>query len=220
MKKALLFTVSFIFIASLVQAQINKGTVLLGGNLSASTYKYNTASSSGSTDFNTHQNGFFFYPSLGFATNQNKVWGFMLGYNYSKSKSSSAPGEQKSNGYGAGVYHRRYLPLGKSFYLFGQTGIYYYHSYQKTDNDNTYNETKSSGLSVSVYPGIAYAVNKRIHLEVGINELASLGFSHTSYKNGVNNGSYTTQKSNGFGLSTNLSSSNPLMVGFRFVLGK
>jgi hypothetical protein len=217
MKKTLLITVGLFFIASFVQAQINKGSVLLGGNLSASTNKYKTDIPPGN---DAHQNGFAFSPSVGIATKTNTVWGISLGYSHYKNESIGATGTVKNDSYSAGIFYRKYAVLGKGFYLFGEADADYSLNKQNSVyiNDNKA-ERKSWSIGVSASPGVAYAVSKRFHLEAGLNQLVSLSYGHTKETAITGVQKYTTT-SNGFPLSTNLSSSTPLTIGFRFVLAK
>ena len=217
MKKTLLITVSLIFITSAVQAQINKGSLLLGGNLSVGTVKYEN-SSIPVNDF--RQNDFTFSPSIGIATSDNNVWGITLGYSHNKNKNTNAPGLSEVNSYNGGIFYRKYMPLGKSFYLFGQAKASYGSYRQETEYGNgNKNDRKTWSISLSAAPGIAYAVSKRFHLEASLNDLVSLGYSHTDETN-TSNGQKNLTTSNGLSLSTNISSTNPLSIGFRFVFAK
>jgi hypothetical protein len=51
--------------------------------------------------------------------NNNRAVGFSLSYNHL----DYSLNDQKTNGYGAGVFLRQYKPLGKSFYLFAQEAL-------------------------------------------------------------------------------------------------
>lgn len=217
MKKTLLVTVSLLFIASLVQAQINKGSVLLGGSLSASTNKYKTDIPPGN---DAHQTGFAFTPSVGITTSTNTVWGISLGYIHYKNESINTAGTTENNNYNAGIFYRKYVVLGKGFYLFGQVNADYSPFKQTTEN-TTSNESERKGwaVSLSASPGVAYAVSKRFHLEAGLNQLLSLSYGHTK-ETAINSVQKYTTTSNGFSFSTNLSSSTPLNIGFRFILAK
>lgn len=217
MKKILLITISLFFIASLVQAQINKGSVLLGGNLSGSTYKYKTDIPPGN---DAHQNGFAFTPSVGIATKANTVWGVSLGYSHYKNETINTSSITKNDSYSAGIFYRKYAVLGKGFYLFGQADADYSLNKQTSVyiNDNKA-ERRGWGIGISASPGVAYAVSKRFHLEAGLNQLVSLSYGH-SKETATNGGQKYTTTSNGFSLSTNLNSSVPLSIGFRFVLAK
>src|SRR5215208_6544861 len=126
MKKFTLSGITFFFTASFVNAQINKGTILLGGGISAGIGK-----SSSSVPAYSYENKFRevnIYPAIGLAVKQNIIVGIKGSYGYNKNEYSYPSLENKSRSYSAGVFLRRYLPLGKSFYLFGEAGASYYYS--------------------------------------------------------------------------------------------
>lgn len=214
MRKFTLLTVAFLFIASLTNAQISRGTILLGGSISANTNKTKNGNDE------SKSNGFSIYPAVGFTVKENTVVGVRGGYSHSKSDYNNNYPEQENNGYSLGVFMRKYLSLGKNFYLFGEGGLGYNHqnNSQTSSIDSKY-ILKGNGVSANLYPGIAYALNKRIHLEASINNLISLGY-YTSKTENITIAGQSSSKSNGFSFDTNVSASVPLSLGFRFVLGK
>lgn len=198
-----------------VSAQVRKGSVLLGGGISGG---------SGKTESNNTESkssSFAVYPAVGIAVKENTVVGLRLGYYHSRSEQPNGTNEyvQTQDNYSAAIFYRRYLTLSSTFFLFGEGAAYYSRSKQ----GNTYPGSKSTqvnnAVGVNLYPGVAYAVNRHIHLEVGLNNLADISYSSSNAQN-VSSGITTTSKSSGFNFSTNVSSSAPLTVGFRIVLGK
>jgi hypothetical protein len=216
MRKLILLTFPIVCISLISQAQISKGAVLLGGNLSATNQE-----STSSNNYETSTSGFNIAPSIGFVTKENTVWGFNTGFNHTKNKSITYPERQQSTGFSGGLFFRKYVTLGKGFYLFGQANAGYNQQKQESKflTNNYSSVYKNHYVGVSAYPGITYAVNKRFHLEAGLNELVSFGYRKENYKES-HTGSESTTKSNGFSFSTNLSNSNPLNVGFRLIIGK
>jgi hypothetical protein len=217
MRKFTLVTIAFISIAFASNAQIQKGSILLGGNISASSS--NSHFDGNPTD--TESEGFNVSPSVGFVTATNTAWGFNLSYANGKTKylTTNNNNENKTNGYGGGIFYRRYVTLGKGFYLFGQAGANYnaYKQQAKFETPGFFTTTKTNAFSLSAYPGITYTVSKNFHLEIGLNNLVSLGYTNTTTTNAGISGS---RKQNDFSFGTNLSSSNPFSIGFRFALGK
>lgn len=214
MRNFTLLTLAMCFIALTSNAQINKGTVLLGGNLGAST---NTTSATNNNS-ESSQKGFYVSPSIGFVTKDNTVWGLQLSYSHGKSDNNTNADVYTNDGYGGSVFYRRYLTLGKNFYLFGQADAGYNYSKGKqvyaTGSSRT---SRTDGVYLNAYPGITYVVRKNFHLEASINNLVSLGYSYATITD-VNNGSASSYKQKGFALSSNASSNNPLSIGFRFAL--
>lgn len=214
MKKFLLLAIASTCLSFVSHAQINKGSLLLGGLISAS---------HGSSEQGTQtskNNSVIVTPSVGVAIKTNLIAGVGFTYGHQKSKASNNSSEYSSNLAGGNIYVRKYSPLGKGFYLFGQVNGGYFQNTEKQISGTDYSGTlRSSNIYASLNPGIAYAVNKRFHLEVGIPSLVNLGYSTTKIEN-RSFGNVSTSKADNFGFSTNVGGSNPLSVGFRIVLGK
>ena len=218
MRKLFYLTILSSFIALSSTAQISKGTVLLGGNIGASSSSANQA---GNPNY-AETNGFHVAPSIGFVTATNSAWGFNLSYSNSRTKYAEPnnANQNKTNGYGGGVFYRKYVTLGKGFYLFGQAGAGYSYLKQHAEVVTTggFSSTiKTNHFYVNAYPGITYTVNKNFHLEIGLSDLFHVGYGSSSTNNIGISGS---QKQRNFSVGTNLSNSNPFNIGFRFALGK
>lgn len=149
--------------------------------------------------------------------------GLRLSYAHSKSDQKSVYNSdvQEMNGYSTGLFYRRYMELGKKFYLFGEGAAYYGHNKNQTEykNSNTKYVQTTNVIGLNFYPGVAYAVSRKIHLEAGLNNLVDISYSSTRLE-AISSGTSSVSKGSGFGVSTNVSTSAPLSVGFRFVLGK
>ncbi len=214
MRKFILLTLTLLLIVFTAQAQIKKGAVLLGGNISVGKSKQ-TYTNTDNESTNSYLN---ISPSLGFVTADNAVWGFNLTVGIQTSESNQ-PTEAKASSYGGAFFHRRYVTLGKGFYLFGQAAAGYNYNKQKISapTNNQTRTTRTDHVYVSAYPGVTYAVSKNFHLEAGLNELLSLSYS-VQNETTVSSGSVSTYKNKGFSFGTNFSNSNPFNVGFRFLL--
>ncbi len=207
---------AFLFITgsfTLLHAQIKKGSKLLGGGISFG------VTESGSSPNETEYKNFSINPSIGFVTKDNQAVGFNLFYTRNTTIVSGVPdNDVKSNGYGAGVFLRRYLPLGKSFYLFGEGQANF--SYMQTDRypmPDVHNKQMQYNGALVFYPGITYSIRDRIHLEAGLNNLINLSYSRTEQVISTPTTESTT-KTSGFNLSANVSNNSPFNIGFRFVL--
>ena len=217
MKKIQLFIASTIFIASASNAQISKGSVLLGGGISAFKEKSESTNGAGKG------NGIFVSPSLGFAVGENKVLGFKVGYGHSEGRNSQTTYEYETNSHNIGLFYRSYLSLGKSFYLFGEAGLGYTKNKYENETFSTFPRAKNSqsisSVSLNLFPGVAYAVNKRFHLEASINNLLNLSYGKEKQEN-VSGSSNIKSETNRFDFGANVSSTSPITLGFRFVLAK
>lgn len=189
----------------------------MGGGVSGYKNKSETASQEYTNS------SFAIHPAIGVAVKDNAVVGLRIAYAHGKTEqlNGTYTNVQEQNIFSPGLFYRRYASLGRKFYLFGEGGAYYSHG--KTTNETKSLEAKSTQTSntvgINFYPGVAFAVNRKIHLEVGLNNL--LDFSYSSGKiESVSSGTTNTTKTSGFAFSTNVSTTAPLSVGFRFVLGK
>ncbi|HEY0730964.1 MAG TPA: hypothetical protein VGD33_00995 [Chitinophagaceae bacterium] len=209
MKKVLLLaTVAIAFVFS-TNAQIRKGSILLGGSVGFTTSSYknlNTESSS---------NSVLLSPQFGYTFKENNVAGLRLTYNSNNNQHQNYP-ESESSGYSAGLFYRRYISLSNKFFLFGEGGADYgVNNY----NNGSGSEFEGKTIGLNLFPGISYAVGKRFQLEAVLNDL--LRVSYSTGKNIDNTGTSPVEsKTNAFSIGTNLSSQMPLTIGFRFVLGK
>jgi hypothetical protein len=216
MKKLTLLTLASLCLLSLTSsAQITKGSVLLGGGISG--YK----NKSGINQDENTNSSFAFYPAFGLAIKENAVAGLRLSYFHSKAEQNGVvyPNVQEQNGFSAGVFYRRYMGLGKKFYLFGEGSVYYSYSKNRQEYTNSKSLQTNNNVGVSFYPGVAFAVSRKIHLEVGLNDLVDLSYGSNKMETTLS-GTTTISNGSGFGFSTNVSTSAPLSVGFRIVLGK
>jgi len=201
MKRFLLLACTFISFATITQAQITKGSVLLGGGASYTKQKSEVGTSE--SDYNS----IHITPAIGVAVND-------------KSKPSTTAQKDESNGFSAGLFARRYAPLSKNFFLFGDGGVQYSQSKrEQIFNTDQSRNSDTKTITVAVAPGIAYAISKRFHLEAYLNDLVNLSYT----KNEIDDftlGSKTTSKTKNFGLATNFNPSSSLYIGFRVLLGK
>ena len=211
MKKVILLTAASLCIAAISNAQITKGSKLLGLDFGAG---YNK---SGEGLNESKQSHFNFNPSLGFAIKENSVLGFRVNYGHGKMTTGGTSPERKTTEYGAGVFLRRYLQLGKKVYLFGEgAGDYNYSNSKDAGNGYAYT-SKTNSVTLSAYPGFSYAATKRLMIDAGLNRLVAIGYS-ASESTQTSPGSTTVSKNSSFGMSTTLGGNTSFSVGFRFLL--
>jgi len=196
-------------------AQIKKGALFLGGQLS---FK---SSSIKSNDVNTGENvkSFSIMPAAGKAIRENLVLGADVSYQYSENGLVN-PKITKSNLYGIGFFVRKYRQLGKGFYLFGQAragGAYSTKEYTDYFPQQPFGTSLHGyDLQLGVYPGVAYAAGRRFQLEAGFNNVGYVNYSHSRATAGSNPaGSHSYDN---FSLGSSLSDSGGFTVGFRVLL--
>ncbi len=214
MKKSLPLIFIAFTLAGTASAQITKGSVFLGGDVGGYTQKTK------SEDVVTNKSGgIYIMPVLGKAIRENLVFGINAGLNITDSEAPPNNGAMKSEGYSAGVFLRKYKNIGTSgFYIFIQGGLGANHQLQKnTGTYVSYDKTKRTTIGLTAYPGISYAIGKKFHLESGFNNLLMINYQHEKRETGT---PVTTYKTNGFGISSSLSNSSALYLGFRVLIGK
>jgi hypothetical protein len=224
MKKTLLAAFAFLCLTIIANAQITKGSILLGGNVGFSNGKSESSTNS-MNNFSSKSSAIYINPTVGIAVKENWIVGLSAGFsNVESDPSINYDNKRDQEFYSGGVFVRRYLALGKSFYLYGNGAISYQVNNQSEINSPNYeNSYSSKGVNLSLAPGLAYAINKKFHLELALNDLVTVGYTTSRTHNRQNvGGSIYNRSSNdkSFGFGTNLSTSSLLSIGFRFVLGK
>lgn len=219
MKTTLLFLLLFVIAGTAaLQAQIIKGSTLLGGNLSFGNSKGEYENSPNKVKSSSYH----IAPSVGVAVEDNLIAGISLGYQYDKSFNggNGAVTETSTNRYTAGAYIRKYKQLGKSdFYLFGEGNIYFNASKQKQESEDVIQiRSRINNIGVNFKPGVSYAVNRWLHLELGMNDLFNAAYSYRKDQGPDVLGDF---KARGFSVSSSVSNlTNALSFGLRFLLAK
>lgn len=219
MKKTLLFVCTFISFATISQAQITKGSILLGGSIGLNKGKIQAENSESKSRYLN------FNPTVGIAVKENWVMGITAGFSDTKVEPiENYQNERDVESYSGGVFVRRYAALGKKFYLYGNGSITYNQVNHAESNSSHYQFSYySKGVTLSVAPGIAYAINKRFHLEMSLNDLLTVGYTKSFTKNVSQSGGFISsdiKEGKSFGFGTNFNTSSPFYIGFRFLLGK
>lgn len=166
MRKAFTLILALFVFLSVASAQYDKGSMLIGGTISASTNKAESGQ-------NEQKNRFFnLTPSFGQFYKENRLAGVSLGIGVGRQDTVS-----KSVSYSAGVFLRQYLPMGKSFYLFGEEGLDYSRTKSRSNTVNGETSQRTNRLDFSVHPGLAYGATRRIQLELLFPALVTIGYS-------------------------------------------
>lgn len=212
MKKNLQLLVLCIFISVAATAQIARGTVLLGGTLSGSTYRQQFDNPADRTGRNLS-----FAPAIGLFVRENLAIGINTGWNSSKDEGDAYT--QTNRGAQLQLFARKYRSLGKGFYLFGEGGAGYSRNRQENLTPERNMEEIRKTFSVYLYPGVSYAVSRKLQLEASLNNL--LRIDYTDSRTGI-----TTPLSEGgsrlrdFSFNSGIGNNIPINLGFRLFLGK
>lgn len=206
------------FVSVTGHTQMKKGTVLLGGQLSyyKRDYKYDNQPGQ---NLRTATIGI----SAGKAFKENNFVGLEINYTSFKETSSyngSDSVRTKGNLATIGTFIRTYKKLANNFYIFFQanggvtTGNQIY-SYKSPTGEI---KATQRGVYVSLTPGVAYQVIKKMQVEITIPGIINMQYIVTKQNSRdpqVKNSKYKIFKFNSNLSNTNLSW---LGVGFRFVL--
>jgi hypothetical protein len=214
--KKLLACAAIFLTAITTNAQMEKGTVLIGGNLSVGTGKNTTNGSE------YKQITLGIAPSVGWAYSTNKFFGFSLNYAYSKQTE-----DYKENIFGAGVFMRQYMPVAKNLYLFAHEGL----NFSAGKGSGLFNATgigydvdaNKWNATLGLSPGLSYELTKKMQLEVLLNNLLSVGYAHAkSTSTQHNTTSKTEYENNNFSFNSNADPTQltTVSVGVRFTLGR
>jgi hypothetical protein len=214
------FSISFLFALTCMatsQAQINKGSVLLGTSIGYSQTKSENLASAG-THFKIQT--FKVSPSVGVALKENLVAGIRFNYLNSIQKSTFDPSthKQDNKNYGGSLFIRRYVPLVSRLFVFGE-GSASYNVIREKYTEHYYsliNDRKGKGWNTGLHitPGIAYGVCKKFQVECGFNSL--LGVTYEKNKTTFNN--YNTEERKSFTGGIGQDSQSMFFIGFQFVL--
>ncbi len=196
-----------LLVTSSISAQINKGAVLIGGNLGFYTQK--------NEPYNSKSNSFNISPSVGKVIKDNLVVGIDFSFYGNSTHSLDNLYWTKINSYGGGIFARKYMVLGKKIYLFGQGNISGSYFTENALSNNQGSDGSGYSVNLGIYPGMSYAVTNKILLEAGLFNLFGIGYSSrkTNYDNNP-----VVAKSRSFGASTSLNAGYPLNIGMRILL--
>ena len=127
---------------------------------------------------------------------------------------------QTTDGYGLGYFIRKYKMLGSGFALFaeGNLGGSYNH-YKNTPSagsGSAETDSKTYGVNLGFYPGIAYFISRHVMLETGFQNLVYANYGHAKNTTAGVPG-YTS--SSGFAIGTGLSNQlQNFTVGLKWLL--
>lgn len=107
--------ISLLTSSLILNAQINKGGLFIGGDVQIFGSKFE---SSNPGQYIRNTNNYNFSPSVGWVVNDNiVVGGKLLAYFFNDGEQNPSNYDRKGSNVGAGFWARKYIPVGKSFYL-------------------------------------------------------------------------------------------------------
>ncbi|SDC46508.1 autotransporter domain-containing protein [Niabella drilacis] len=181
-------------------AQVEKGSTLIGGDVSFAS-KSDTAK----------MRGGMVTLKAGRAFSENVVWGVWGAIGHTTTRSRYNSFQTKSDTYGGGVFNRLYKPLGKGFNLYGETSLSYMHMVF-TSSDENLKPTRDQ-VSLGFSPGISYKIFDWAQLELTLPNILSVNYTSTRTVFGG-----TKLKDKHFNVNTSLSGSTADLLGLGFTL--
>ncbi|MET3977706.1 hypothetical protein ABIB62_000274 [Mucilaginibacter sp. UYP25] len=212
-KKLLLVCVSVIAIQT-AKAQTQKGSQMLGASFGVSTSSDDSRSFDPNTNaygdnFHSKKTSYNFYPNYSYFIADNLDLGITVGYGRSKQENENALNSfsvQKSHGFGAGVYLRKYVLYDNKIGI--RTGPYLNYLYgaqdASYDTSPSYNDYSYKIYSGGVSLDFVYFPVKKLGLAAGLGNL--------SYVHQTNDGSIK-----GTYNAFNLSFANALSLSVNYV---
>ena len=217
MKKILTVLVCII-IAQLAQAQVQKGSLFLGGSIGITKSNGEAGNGDKSNVFNWNIS-----PQIGKAIDQNKVVGlqFSLGGNTNENTyAGGSTGKNEGKQLGVGLFYRQYFPIYKKWMFYGQANanLNFFNSSSSTQGIKS-QQTKLTSGTLTASLGITYQVSKKLWLEAGLSNLAAIEYNHQKSETLSSAGVVTsTFKNNSVSANFNLNGSNNFAFGFRWII--
>lgn len=155
-------------------ANAQKGTILVGGNISYASEKYEYQNGEEKT------NEFSFSPKVGYQFNDN--WTVGGEFTVGSSKEDFDGGDKiKDNDFRLGAFLRYSVPLNQTFSAFADFGLGFQNQKRKEyDNGNLVSKSKADGMYVGVTPALFINMKKGFGLNFNI---GGLGYETLSFDN-------------------------------------
>lgn len=220
MKLKILFSVVFACtLLTASYAQINKGTVWIGSNFSYARDKAKPDQYLLSGESRTVS----ILPSFGVAIKENMVLGIFGTYTntFREQQLTSYYSKRDEKTYGGGLFVRRYVPVFKRFYLYGEGRL----GYNKSELKENWANTSTSGNSklkgwetgLTFTPGIAYGITRSILLEAGVAALFDARYKKTE---SIYNPTTQLYSEKTFTAGVRLENASAFYIGIHFLINK
>lgn len=223
MKLKMLFSVVFACtLLTTSYAQINKGSTWLGSSFSYGKHKGKLLPSLPEEELRQTR----ILPAVGVAIKENLVVGVFGTYINEDRKNDDYLKENTSKAYGGGVFVRRYVPVYKQLYFFGEGRLGYTHSKATAKYDwgssGTYSfDLKGWSTAVTFTPGISYGITQNVQIEAGLVSLFNISYGSAKAVNaGSTAGNPGISKTKLFNADINLDKLSSFSLGVRFLLNK
>jgi hypothetical protein len=230
-RKFIALAIAGCFVSALSQAQIRKGSTLIGGSAGYSAYKADKLPDA-NWNRETKFRSFSFSPSFGIAIKDNLIVGADILLEGSKEKYADIPNfpapfnkteDYKNYSRGGGVFVRKYWGVANKLYVFGQgrLGVAVTREDFKPYENSINSYLKGFNVAASVYPGLSFAVSRKVHLESTFFNLLTVEYSKKKYKGGdLEIGNRMTGEFSNFRISSSFDNATAFTLGVRVLLSK
>jgi hypothetical protein len=225
-RKFIALAIAGCFVSALSHAQIKKGSLLFGGSVG---YSSNSQEDVDALDNKTDRKGkvLVLSPSFAMAVADNLFVGADLNWEKGKNTTTYPSKIEREANYktiGGGVFVRKYWSVVNNLYIFGQ-GRAGFGSFKNdlTANDatNVIGYTKGHTIEASVYPGLSFALSKKVHLESIFWNLINVEYSKGNDYSKIPNTPETKMRSyNDLDVSSSFSNSSYFTLGIKVLLSK
>lgn len=219
------FILSLFFVCTLLTtsyAQINKGAIWLGSNISYSQNK----------DYPDQQpverktRSLIVTPAFGLAIKDNLVVGIFGKYTDTNKDNDEGYDNQNEKSYGGGLFVRRYVPVFKRFYIFGEgrIGYFAFKEYLKWSGTGVSSSNSKKGweTSLNISPGISYGITKNVQLEAGFVSLFEATYRSSKNTGLIEYAQYpavnTENTTRSFSTGIKLENVSQFFIGVRFLI--
>lgn len=211
-------------VSALSHAQIRKGSLLFGGSVGYTSQEQTTTTPI-SGNYKQKITTLLLSPSFATAISDNLFIGADLTWTNSKQKSSNSfdpsTTEQTNYAKGGGVFVRKYWSIVDKLYVFGQGRL----GFQTYRNDIIFPEPpnypgyrKGNTFQASFYPGLSFALSKKVHLESTFLNLVTFEYDKGSDYNKAS-GTKVNKYSN-FGVNSSFDNATTFTLGVKVLLSK
>lgn len=218
MKKSLILILSLMLLSISSFAQLQKGNLLLGGNVNfqtSSTESDNLGVAGGNT---SKSNRFSFSPLVGYFFSDRTVLGLKVDYFSSKTENRILAGPTiifENDGIGLGPFVRRYFPIKEWVAFYGQAEVNYGSArHLNTNSSSSSSETKTRSVNFAASLGLSFFPTQWMSIDLSANPLS---FYHQNNQNNSGSSSSSEVNTSGFNFDLN---SNSFSLGAHFFLNK
>lgn len=221
--KLIALAIAGCLVTALSHAQIKKGSLLFGGSLGYASTKQD--SKTGNVTYELKKNEVIISPSFALAVADNLFVGADLALNSTTDKYTysgmATPGKIKSSTKGGGIFVRKYWNIADRFYIFGQ-GRAGFDAFNRdyATNPPSLPTTYEKGyiVSASIYPGLSFALSKKVHLESTFLNLVTLQYTKRSDYNKQND--QKLNKDRYFDVISSFDNATSFTIGVKVLLSK